>query len=223
MKKVFLNMFMVAALGVSVISCKNEVKNETEAKEAEEVTEVTDEAAVYIVSAEESKIEWLGAKPTGSHNGTINVKEGEILLGNDIVEGGHFVIDMKSIAVEDLEGDQKESLESHLMGTVEGKEGDFFNVQKYPEADFEITNVENKDGKTWLNGNLTLKETTKNISIPVFIETTDEGITLSSETFTIDRTNWNINYGSKSVFDNLGDKFIKDDIELKVTLKGKKS
>lgn len=216
-------MFMVAALGVSVISCKNEVKNETEAKEAEEVTEVTDEAAVYIVSAEESKIEWLGAKPTGSHNGTINVKEGEILLGNDIVEGGHFVIDMKSIAVEDLEGDQKESLESHLMGTVEGKEGDFFNVQKYPEADFEITNVENKDGKTWLNGNLTLKETTKNISIPVFIETTDEGITLSSETFTIDRTNWNINYGSKSVFDNLGDKFIKDDIELKVTLKGKKS
>lgn len=216
-------MFMVAALGVSVISCKNEVKNETEAKEAEEVTEVTDEAAVYIVSAEESKIEWLGAKPTGSHNGTINVKEGKLLLGNDTVEGGHFVIDMKSIAVEDLEGDQKESLESHLMGTVEGKEGDFFNVQKYPEADFEITNVENKDGKTWLNGNLTLKETTKNISIPVFIETTDEGITLSSETFTIDRTNWNINYGSKSVFDNLGDKFIKDDIELKVTLKGKKS
>ena len=216
-------MFVVAALGVSVISCKNEAKNETEAKEAEEVTEVTDEASVYAIVTEESKIEWLGAKPTGSHNGTINVKEGKILLGNDMIEGGHFIIDMKSINVQDLEGDQKESLEAHLMGTVEGKEGDFFNVQKYPEAAFEVTSVEDKDGKTWLSGNLTLKEISKNISFPVVIETTEEGMTLTSETFTIDRTNWEVNFGSKSVFDDLGDKFINDDIELKVTLKGKKS
>ena len=43
-------------------------------------------------------------------------------------------------------------------------------------------------------------------------------VKITSETFAIDRTKWDVNYGSKSVFDNLGDKFINDDIELTVTV-----
>lgn len=223
MKKVFLNVFVAATLAMSVISCKNETKNETQANEAEEVAETSDMAATYTVIAEDSKIEWLGAKPTGTHNGTISVREGDIAVGNDAIEGGSFVIDMTSINVEDLEGEKKESLEAHLMGTVEGKEGDFFNVEKFPEAIFEITEVENKEGKTWFSGNLTIKEQTKNISFPVKTVVNDNELEIISETFTIDRTNWEVNYGSKSVFDNLGDKFINDDIELKVKLKAKKA
>ena len=48
-------------------------------------------------------------------------------------------------------------------------------------------------------------------------------MTLTSETFTIDRSKWNVKYGSKSFFDNLGDKFINDDIELKIMVKAVKA
>ena len=67
-------------------------------------------------------------------------------------------------------------------------------------------------------GNLTLKETKKNIEFPVTYEVSGNTMTLKSEPFTIDRTDWDVNYGSKSVFDNLGDKFINDDIELEISI-----
>jgi len=79
------------------------------------------------------------------------------------------------------------------------------------------------DGKKMLQGNLTIKEETKNIQFPVKTSIADEEITLESETFTIDRTDWKVNYGSKSVFDNLGDNFISDDMELTINVKAKKS
>ena len=118
------------------------------------------------------------------------------------------------------------NLEAHLMGTVEGKEGDFFNVQEYPEATFEVTGFEMKEGKNWLTGNLTLKEKTKSIAIPVNMDINNDGseIKITSEPFTIDRTDWDVNYGSKSVFDNLvGDNVISDDIELQLMVKAKKA
>jgi len=223
MKRLFLNVFVFASLAASVSSCKNEVKNETEAKEAEEVVQATDEVTTYMVIADQSEIMWKGEKPTGTHNGSIKVMDGEIMVGNDMIEGGKVVIDMKSINVEDLEGDEKKSLEAHLMGTVEGKEGDFFNVQKYPKASFEITGMKEMEGKMMLSGNLTLKEKSKNIEIPVKTSMKDGQMEIKSEPFTIDRTNWDVNYGSKSVFDNLGDKFINDDIELTIMLKAKKA
>ena len=108
------------------------------------------------------------------------------------------------------------------MGTVEGKEGDFFNVNEFPEATFEVTGISETDGKTMMEGNLTIKDETKNISFPVSINKTDDGYEISSEEFTIDRTNWNVNYGSKSVFDSLGDNFIYDDITLKLDIKADK-
>ncbi len=227
MKKVFLNVFVFATIGMSMISCKNEAKNETEAKEAEEVVEVSEEAATYKVITEESTIEWKGTKPVGGgHNGTIDIAEGEFKMMDDAIEGGKVVIDMKSISAEDLEGEKAKNLEAHLMGTVEGKEGDFFNVQEYPEATFEVTGFEKKDGKNWMTGNLTLKENTKSINIPVKTELNKDGseMKITSEPFTINRTDWEVNYGSKSVFDNLvGDNVISDDIELRLMVKAKKA
>ena len=74
-----------------------------------------------------------------------------------------------------------------------------------------------------LQGNLTIKEETKNIAFPVEATVEDGTLTLESETFTIDRTDWGVNYGSKSVFDNLGDNFISDDMELKISVTAQRS
>lgn len=207
----------MAVLFTAVVSCKNEAKNETEASDAEAAAEVSTEAAKYMVDKNESNIAWEGAKPTGTHTGNVKLESGVVRL-EDSVLSGSFLIDMTSILVTDLEGDSKTSLEDHLKGTVEGKEGDFFNVQKFPTAAFEITGVTEKDGKQIMSGNLTLKETKKNIEFPVMYEVAGNTMTLKSEPFTIDRTEWGVNYGSKSVFDNLGDKFINDEIQLEFTI-----
>ncbi len=222
MKRIFLNAFVVAGLGLAVTGCKNN-NNEADMAEAKEVATAEVEAMTYKVDTAESVIEWKGEKPTEAHTGTIKVAEGSFKANDSIVESGTFVIDMQSIEVTDLEGDQKSNLEAHLKGTVEGKEGDFFNVNKYPKATFEVTGITQEEGQDILQGNLTIKEVTKNISFPVNISRDGESLKISSEEFTIDRTKWNVNFGSKSVFDGLGDKFISDDVTLKVDLKAKKA
>ena len=129
---------------------------------------------------------------------------------------------MKSINDEDLEGEKKENLEAHLKGTVEGKEGDFFNVNKYPTASFELTGMEAMGDHTMVQGNLTIKDKTNHIEFPANVNMDVDKVMIESKPFTIDRTQWNVNYGSKSVFDNLGDKFINDDIELTISLVAEK-
>ena len=222
MKKIVLNIFTIAAIGLATVGCKNENK-EAETAEAQEVANATAEAAKFIVDTTASVINWKGEKPTGTHTGTIKLTEGTFMANDSVVESGTFVIDMNSLIVTDLEGDEKASLENHLKGTVPGKEGDFFNVAKYPTAKFEVTGVTKKDGVTMMQGNLTLKEETKNVEFPVTINMNEDSINITSEKFTIDRTKWSVNYGSKSVFDGLGDKFINDEIELEIDLKAKKA
>ena len=75
-----------------------------------------------------------------------------------------------------------------------------------------------ENGKSMVTGNLTLKESSKSISFPATIENANGTITLKSETITINRTDWKVNYASKSVFDDLKDKFVDDNIELTVNL-----
>ncbi|WBL26617.1 YceI family protein [Zunongwangia sp. HGR-M22] len=222
MKKNIVKGFMALSLIVGLGSCKNNNGQETSAEDAKEAAEATAESMEYTVDTTASTISWIGEKPTGQHTGTIQVSEGTFMANDSIIESGNFTIDMTSIEVTDLEGDDKKSLEAHLMGTVEGKEGDFFNVNEYPDASFEVTGISETEGKMMLEGNLTIKNETKNISFPVSINKTDNGYEISSEEFKIDRTNWNVNYGSKSVFDGLGDKFIYDDITLKLDIKANK-
>jgi len=222
MKRFFLNTFIVAGLGLAVTGCKDNNK-EADMSEAKEVATAEAESMEFVVDTAASVIEWKGEKPTGTHTGTIKVTDGSFMANDSVVESGTFVIDMKSIEVTDLEGDEKSNLEAHLKGTVEGKEGDFFNVTEFPEATFEVTGVMEKEGQSMLQGNLTIKEETKNVSFPVSISKDGENIEITSEEFTIDRTKWNVNYGSKSVFDGLGDKFINDEIVLTINLKAKKA
>ena len=221
MRKQVLNIFTVVALCTAIVSCKKAKEANTSEAEAAAVSESTSQK--YVVNVDESVIGWSGFKPTGTHNGTINLDSGIFSVTDGVLQSGTFIIDMNSINATDLDGDQKANLEAHLKGTVEGKEGDFFNVTKFPNAAFEITGTAIENGKTMVSGNLSLKGNKNNITFPATITNTNDVMTIASESFTIDRTKWSINYGSKSIFDNLGDKFINDDMELKITINAKKS
>lgn len=203
-------------------SCKEDKKNPTAATEAQAVVSSNDVSVNYKVDPKNSSIKWTGSKPTGEHTGTIAIESGIIKTANAAIESASFLIDMKSIAVTDLEGEEKAGLEGHLKGMAAGKEDHFFNVEKFPTAAFEITKVSNTAGKTVIQGNLTIRGIKKNISFPATTTVSPEGLTMTTEVFTINRTDWGVNYGSKSLFDNLGDKFIHDDIALQVNLKGSK-
>ncbi|WMI65657.1 YceI family protein [Aestuariibaculum sp. YM273] len=211
MKKNLFTVLFLSTLSISFFSCKEKAKEAT-TSEAEQVIE-TPSGVSYTTNLSASTIEWKGYKPTGSHYGTIDIKEGDLSLVDSKISGGSFVIDMTSL--KDAEGSAK--LEGHL------KSADFFEVETYPTSTFEITSLKDENGKAMLSGNLTLKGTTNNVTFPVSVTHEGETLTLVSDMFTIDRSKWNVKYGSKSFFDDLGDKFINDDIELKVTVKATKS
>ena len=210
-----LNLALIAIVGFAT-SCKNN-NTEAEVTEAQEVVE-TATGGEFNINTNVSVIEWKGSKPTGTHHGTINLQDGSFIVNGTTIEGGKAVIDMTSIQDHDLEGDMKANLENHLKGTVEGKEGDFFDTTKFPTALFEITEISEAEGKTMVSGNLTMKDKTHNITFPAVINHSENSVEIKSEPFTIDRTLWGVNYGSKTIFDNLGDKFINDEIELTITI-----
>lgn len=225
MKKRVLNFVLVAGITLGSVSCKNDKENKVEPGEAQDAAVASGEAVTYEIDTTASTIEWRGTKPTGEHKGNISIHDGTLTATSEEITSGRVVIDMNSIEVTDegMDDSDKRSLENHLKGTVEGKETDFFNVNKYPTATFEITGVTEENGQKMLQGNLTLKEETKNIQFPVNSSIDGETITLESETFTIDRTDWGVNYGSKSVFDNLGDNFISDEMELTINVTAKRT
>ncbi|PTM08454.1 MAG: lipid-binding protein [Bacteroidetes bacterium] len=208
MRTKFLKFLTIIAIGVAIVSCKNKA-DEAATTEAEEVATSEATSTKYMLDTDTSVIEWTGYKPTGKHNGTIDLESGVFTVNDGKVESGTFMITMNSL--KDSEGNAK--LEGHL------KSADFFEVEAYPNAAFDVTGYEMVDGKAMLSGNLTLKDAKNNVTFPVTTSQDGNMFTLTSEMFTIDRSKWNVKYGSKSFFDDLGDKFINDDIELKITVK----
>ena len=214
MKKLFSNIVTVMFLSLALVACKDKAK-EAETTAAEETAKTTASSSKYKVNAEASTIAWKGFKPTGTHNGTIAIESGVFTIKDGAVESGTFLIDMNSIVVEDIPAEKEGN--AKLTGHL--KSPDFFNVNEHPSAAFEVTAFEN--GK--LSGNLKIKEKTNNITIPVTVNEGADSVTITSETFTIDRSKWDVKYGSKSFFDDLGDKFINDDIELKINVTANKA
>lgn len=221
MRKSIFHIALLLLAGLGTVACKNEAQNRVSPDAAKEASSASESSTVYEVDPEASTINWRGTKPTGEHVGYINIESGTFTALDNEIESGNIVIDMNSLTVTDegISDEGKTNLENHLKGTVEGKETDFFNVRKYPTATFEITGVSQKEGQQQLQGNLTIKEDSKNIEFPVTIRVNGDELHISSETFTLDRTDWNVNYGSRSVFDNLGNNFISDDMELSIDVK----
>jgi len=159
------------------------------------------------VDVEASKIEWEGEKLTGSHYGTIDLKEGYFEMEDGKLVGGEFTADMNSIDVTDLEGDSKAKLMGHL------RSDDFFGVKKYDEAKFVINTVADKGDSYGISGDLTIKGKTN----PIAFDLKMNGNTATTE-LVVDRTKYDVKYGSDSFFDNLGDKVIYDEFKLDVKL-----
>ncbi|MDH7444471.1 YceI family protein [Aquimarina sp. 2201CG14-23] len=223
MKTKLMNLFAFIAIIASTVACKGDKKNDTEASAAEEVVEAPATAETYVVDNATSVIEWTGKKPVGQHTGTISLSKGSLKTLDGKIQSGSFVIDMNTINVTDLEGDEKAGLEGHLKGASEESQDHFFNVAKFPQASFDVTGISEKEGKMYIEGNLTIKGIKKNISFPATANTEGDVMTLTTDIFTINRTDWGVNYASKSIFTDIGDKFINDDIELKISLKAKKA
>lgn len=204
MKKIIL---LVAITATVFASCIGEKKEKTAIKEAVKVTVNAENLNNVDVTA--SVLNCEGSKPTGAHNGTVALKSGGLLVEAGTLTQGVFVVDMNSITNTDMAGSNGAAkLEGHL------KASDFFDVAVYPTAKFVITSVVDTEGKLAVTGNLTIKNTTKSITIPATIATTDGITTFKSETFTIDRTDFGVVYASKKLDAALKDKFINDLMEM---------
>lgn len=161
------------------------------------------------VNASSSELKWTGKKVTGEHWGFVSLKDGSLNIKNNKIESGVFNIDMSTINCKDLED---ETWNKKLVGHL--KSDDFFSVDKYPIATLTITNsTPFKDGIS----NVTAKLSIKGFTHPVNFKVKKEKDEYTA-TITVDRTKYEVKYGSGKFFDNLGDNMIYDDFILDVKI-----
>ncbi|WP_312075683.1 YceI family protein [Chryseobacterium sp.] len=164
-----------------------------------------------------SDVHWWGYKivksKSSSHDGTVKVKSGDIVMKGNQVVGGNFVLDMTSINATDLSGEGQTKLNGHL------KNGDFFEVEKFPTASFKITSVRKNNDATYnslVGGNLTVKGKTNAISFPAKITNANGVVTIESNKFSFDRQKFDITYQS-----GMKDSVINDEIDMTVKVSAK--
>jgi polyisoprenoid-binding protein YceI len=166
-------------------------------------------AQSYNVNVEKSTLKWTGKKVGGEHYGNIQIKEGSFEIKDKNISSGSFIIDMTSLSNTDL---KDANYNAKLVGHL--KSDDFFGVENYPTAVLKITEASAfKSGKAKVKANLTLKGKTN----PVEFDVKQEGNTFTTN-ITIDRSKYDVKYGSSSFFEGLGDKVIYDDFTLEVSL-----
>ncbi len=173
---------------------------------------------VFKVDIQKSSVEWYAEKVTGKHNGTIRLISGE-LANNHGKFGGKFIMDMTSISCADLEGEYKNKLEGHL------KSEDFFSVKNHPTATFEISNMTAINGAKagspnfTVAGKMTIKGITKDVTFPASVSFSGTNMVATAD-IVIDRSKFDVRYGSKSFFADIGDKAIYDEFTMKLKLVG---
>ena len=171
-----------------------------------------EKTTTYKVDTNKSLVTWIGRKVTGEHTGNLKIASGKLIANGKLLKSGNFDIDMNTITCTDLTGENMEKLLGHL------KSEDFFAVEKNPISKFSITKVAyaSSDIAT-ITGNLTIKGITKSITFPATILVKGKTLTAEAKKVVVDRTLFDIRYGSKSFF-NLGDKAIDNEFELSIKL-----
>lgn len=207
---------LILVLGVSLIACKNDKKAAPASENLAEAKAQTNqiENGTYTANTKTSTLNWKGFKPTGEHNGTVAIKDGSLVISEGNLSGGSFTFDMTAITVLDIPAEDEYN--AKLVGHLESP--DFFDSANQPTATFEITSVSGVN----IKGNLTVKGITKPIEFEAILAKTESGIELTGETFKIDRTQFGIEYKSKSIFENLKDKFIDDEFEISFKVEASK-
>jgi len=165
-------------------------------------------AKTQKVDVTKSVVNWTGKKVTGEHHGTIAIKEGNLEVNNDKVTGGKIVMDMPSIKdVDQTDTGMNAKLVGHL------KSDDFFGVVTYPTSELNITKAEANGSTYTFTGNMTIKGITNPVTFTA--TSSKEGKnTVYKGSLTVDRSKFNVRYGSKSFFNDLGDKVINDEFIL---------
>ena len=192
-------------------------------EDAQTAAQSADSARVFALDSASSKVEWLAKKVTGQHNGTLAIKSGELKTEAGKITSGRFTLNMAAIKVVDItDAETNAKLAGHLNSE------DFFSTSKFPEGTFElvstepIANAAAGSPNYTIKGNLTLKGISKAISFPSTI--TINGETLNAQAdFDIDRTEWDIRYGSGKFFKDIGDKAINDNFNIKLNIVAKAS
>ncbi|MBJ04567.1 MAG: lipid-binding protein [Flavobacteriales bacterium] len=168
----------------------------------------SDNTTTNNIYAQKSNIQWKAAKIGGEHEGNIEIRSGHLHFENERLVSGKVEIDMASITCTDLEGSYKEQLEKHLNS------GDFFDTKKHPISYIEILECDYKGyGKYNISSEITIKNITQKIQ---FIANVKNGI--ASANLVLDRSKFDVRYGSGSFFSDLGDNLIYDEFELKIKM-----
>ena len=206
----FLALFSTAIL----VSCG---KGKPLTSESNDVT-TTKDGAIYTIDTLNSKVEWKGYKvvksDNTSHFGTIKFESGEITVKDEKLESGTFVAKVTSLESVDLKDDaeQKGELEGHL------KSGDFFEVEKFPTASYEITKVSETtnggDYNTVLEGNLTIKGITKPVKFNANVVVKDGNVSIATEPTDIKREEFGVKFAMP-----VQNGVLKDEVTLQIAVK----
>lgn len=165
------------------------------------------------VDTKESSVKWIGSKVTSSHEGYVNILKGSLAINHGTLVGGQFAFDMNSISCTDIESEKyNKKLVDHL------KNEDFFNSKAFPVATVKITSVKQSDKNSYkIYSDLTIKGITHPISFDAHVDINGE-VFLAKAKISIDRTKWDIKYGSGNFFENLGDRMILDEVKFDISL-----
>jgi polyisoprenoid-binding protein YceI len=213
--KFFLGVLLICGLS----ACNNPPKGDN-ATIVDKQKTAKESGTEYTADTSDSRIRFIGYGVGKKHSGKFKLSSGTVAVSDNQITGGKFVINMRSMDLEDKGGMFDEKLHPHLMS------GDFFDVEKFHEAKFEITDVRPyaPDGKDTsivdganfvVSGNLTLKGVTKNVSFPAKIDLDNNTLKAKAD-FDIDRTQWQMNYGNDKT---LGNKFISEKVNIELDLK----
>ena len=192
-------------------ACSNPAADKSKAVTGEAAKTASPAAAAqgtkYLITPQNSKIEFVGSQVTGHHNGSIQDFSGQIdYTGN--VEQSRVNITIKT---DSITADVPD-LTKHL------KTADFFDVAKYPEATFVSTAIKpggEKGASHTVTGNLSLHGVTKSITFPATIAVTPDVASVDAD-FSINRKDFGINYAGPA--DNL----IRNDVVLTLHIRANK-
>ena len=166
------------------------------------------ETQKFEIVASQSNIDWVGRKVTGSHNGTIAVKKGELILNNGKLTGGKIIIDTTSIKILDI---IDPALNAQFYGHLASD--DFFSSESHPESTLLITSVSGEHVK----GDLTIKGITQPVAFDAAVNINGDTLVASGK-LVIDRTKYEMRFRSGNFFKDLGDTLIYNDFDLNVMI-----
>jgi polyisoprenoid-binding protein YceI len=226
MSKSFFSAICLFCAAMALFSCQNQsAQSENQRTEEKPKVDTVRPApatsnATGTFTLTSGIVYWAGQKALGDgHNGNIQVLNGTLELSEGRLLSGNVVLDMNTVSVSDLKDpEEKSDLESHL------KDADFFEVKKFPKAEFKFSEVypsNNPDFNAVIAGSLTMKGKTKSVNIPVMLKINEDDLTAESATFPINRTDWGVNFRS-GLLGTAKDKLINDVVTLSISLKAKK-